>query len=82
MTSFFHATDDDEKDPDTKNLVLCQFDKACCSMHGCLCSAHLSAPYVQVSHTKNKWKALLRNGIMVLDGTEYVFNTATGTFTF
>jgi|APGre2960657444_1045066.scaffolds.fasta_scaffold00044_51 transcription initiation factor TFIIA large subunit len=41
----------------------------------------LTAP-AQVSHVKNKWKCLLRNGVLTLNGTEYVFNSATGTFTF
>lgn len=35
---------------------------------------------LQVSHVKNKWKCLLRNGVMSLNGKDYVFSSATGDF--
>jgi transcription initiation factor TFIIA large subunit len=35
----------------------------------------------QVTHAKNKWKCSLRSGVMSLNGKDYVFNTASGDFT-
>jgi len=72
------ASDDDEKDPETANLVLTQFDKASTAAHVVLLGrvSHVA----QVSHVKNKWKCHLRHGVMSLNGKDYVFNTATGDF--
>ena len=34
--------------------------------------------YERVSHTKNRWKVVLRDGIMQIKGKDYVFSRATG----
>ena len=39
-----------------------------------------AASNAQVTHAKNKWKAVLRSGIVTLNGKDCVFNTATGDF--
>jgi transcription initiation factor TFIIA large subunit len=80
------AADDEEKDPDTKNLVLSQFEKARARVgstgrHAVLSCASPVTPVAQVTHAKNKWKCSLRSGIMTLNGKDYVFNTASGDFT-
>jgi hypothetical protein len=37
---------------------------------------------VQVVRNKNKWKRIMKNGIVHIDGREYVFSKATGEFVF
>ena len=38
----------------------------------CLCQ------FERVSHAKNRWKVVLRDGIMNIKGKDYVFSKATG----
>jgi hypothetical protein len=40
----------------------------------------LLAQYEKVKRTKNKWKCLLKYGIMNLDGKDFLFHSATGDF--
>eukprot|EP00735_Rhodelphis_limneticus_P011319 TRINITY_DN4405_c0_g1::TRINITY_DN4405_c0_g1_i1::g.21234::m.21234 TRINITY_DN4405_c0_g1::TRINITY_DN4405_c0_g1_i1::g.21234 ORF type:complete len:353 (+),score=40.90,sp/Q9USU9/TOA1_SCHPO/26.38/1e-15,TFIIA/PF03153.8/7.5e-49 TRINITY_DN4405_c0_g1_i1:101-1159(+) len=42
----------------------------------------LLALYEKVTRTKNKWKCSLKNGIMHINGRDYVFSSATGDFEF
>ena len=53
---------EDEKEPETSNIVLCQFEK--------------------VNRIKNKFKCVLKDGIMNLQGKDYHFSRATGEFDF
>lgn len=34
--------------------------------------------YEKVTRTRNKWKFVLKDGVMNLDGKDYVFNRANG----
>ena len=36
--------------------------------------------YDKVSRTKNKWKCVLKDGIMLINGRDYLFHKATGDF--
>ncbi|RKP11752.1 transcription factor IIA, alpha/beta subunit [Piptocephalis cylindrospora] len=36
--------------------------------------------YDKVTRTKNKWKCVLKDGIMTVDGRDYVFHKASGDF--
>ncbi|KAJ2328784.1 transcription factor IIA subunit alpha, partial [Coemansia sp. RSA 2673] len=36
--------------------------------------------YEQVTRSKNKWKCVLRDGIMLINGRDYLFQKATGEF--
>ena len=79
------ADDDDEKDPETRNLMLIQFEKVL--LMPVLMPAKLAIPSFltrrsQVSHVKNKWKCVFRNGVLNLNGEEHVVATAAGAFTF
>eukprot|EP00892_Ulva_mutabilis_P004052 jgi/Ulvmu1/2018/UM120_0014.1 len=40
------------------------------------------AQYDKVVRNKNKWKCTMKNGIVHIDGREYVFSKATGEFVF
>jgi len=50
--------DEEEQEPETDNLVLCQFEK--------------------IARIKNKRKCTLKDGIMVLNGRNYMFSKAIG----
>lgn len=53
---------DDEDKFETENIIVCQFDKVTRTRIG----------------GKNRWKFHLKDGIMNLDGRDYVFQKATG----
>ncbi|RKP24353.1 transcription factor IIA, alpha/beta subunit, partial [Syncephalis pseudoplumigaleata] len=36
--------------------------------------------YEKVTRTKNKWKCVLKDGVMTMDGRDYVFHRANGDF--
>jgi transcription initiation factor TFIIA large subunit len=36
--------------------------------------------YDKVTRTKNKWKCVLKDGIMLVNGRDYLFHRATGDF--
>jgi transcription initiation factor TFIIA large subunit len=36
--------------------------------------------FEKVARTKNKWKCSFKDGIMLLDGTEYIFGKGTAEF--
>lgn len=54
--------DDDNEEPSTEDIVLCQFEK--------------------VSRVKSKHKCQLKDGIMHLNGKDYLFSKATCEFEF
>jgi len=54
----------EDDEPETENLILCQYDKV----------THTKG------HAKSRWKAILRHGIMRIEGRDYVFQKATGDF--
>ena len=54
--------DDDAEEPETEELVLCQFEK--------------------VARVKTKHKCQLKDGIMHLNGKDYLFSKATCEFEF
>ncbi|RKP06754.1 transcription factor IIA, alpha/beta subunit-domain-containing protein [Thamnocephalis sphaerospora] len=54
-----------EGDDDITNIILCQYEKA---------------RFVHVARTKNKWKCVLKDGVLTMDGRDYVFHRASGDF--
>merc|ERR1712232_798772 len=54
--------DDEVEEPETSDIVLCQFEK--------------------VTRVKTKHKCQLKDGIMHLNGRDYLFNKATADFEF
>ena len=52
---------------------------------GSLCARHpvwQSCSHLQVVRNRNKWKCTLKQGIVHIDGREYVFGKANGDFVF
>lgn len=63
------SLDEDEAIPETKNTILCQFQKV--------------FPFsiilqLQISRIKQKRKCILLNGVMNLNGKDFVFSKANG----
>jgi len=79
--------DDDDEVPESDHLVLCQFEKVRARVDELLltgCESCLVAhePSTQVIRIKNKRKCNLKDGVMRLNGRDFLFSKANGEFEF
>lgn len=73
------VTDEDPGDLfDTENVVVCQYDKVICVSGSHQACYFMSRFFLQISRTRNKWKFHLKDGIMNMNGEDYLFQRANG----
>jgi hypothetical protein len=76
--------DEDEDDPAETGgaLVMAQYDKVssgvCCRVHSIECCRADGDGNVQVQRVKNKWKIQLKDGVVNVQGRDYLFNRCNG----
>lgn len=73
--------DDDEEDEEDINSDLDDTDEEDREAEGTDNTAHIVlCQYEKVTRTKNKWKCVLKDGIMLINGQDYLFHKANGDF--
>ncbi|PWA02397.1 hypothetical protein BB558_001486 [Smittium angustum] len=72
--------DEDTKDEDAINSDLDDTDDEEVENGGEVTDHMVLCQYDKVSRTKNKWKCILKDGIMLINGRNYLFHRANGDF--
>lgn len=71
------SDDEPEKLFETENVIVCQYDKVKSRRSG-RSERERKWGNVQISRTKNKWRFILKSGVMNIEGRDFVFSKATG----
>lgn len=58
------------------DIVFCTYDKVCPGLPDCGCRPTLTT--LQVARVKNKWKCILKDGMIHINGRDYLFAKCTG----